>query len=86
MTKKKSSPHSEVYMTFMGWVEKGRGVKTGEKAVAFVDLTIDGTTKKTGLFSQSQTIKLKLVYPDPQADWDNYWKRDGYFGYDSART
>lgn len=78
-------PEAEEFMTFMGWVKKDRGVKKGEKAVAFVDLTINGETAAHGLFAKSQTIKLVRVYRDPQEDWDQYWKRDGFLGYDDPR-
>lgn len=79
---KVKGPEAEEFRTFMGWVEKGRGVKTGEKAAGFIDMEVDGETAPYGLFARSQTIKLVRVYRDPQEDWDQYWKRDGFFGYD----
>ena len=80
---KVKSEKDATFMTFMGWVEKGRGVKKGEKAVAFVELTIDGVTKKRGLFDKSQTLKLKATYVDTSQDLPNYFRMDGYYGADA---
>lgn len=69
--------------TFMGWVDKGRGVKTGEKAAYYDEDIVNGVRTTRAMFLKSQTIKLVRVYRDPAAEVRQYWKRDGYFGYDS---
>lgn len=69
--------------TFMGWVNKGRGVKKGEKAAYYEESTIDGVTATRGMFLKKQTIKLVRIYRDPEEEVRQYWKRDGYYGADS---
>lgn len=70
--------------TFLGWVDKGRGVKKGERASYYEETIIDGKTVRQAMFLKSQTIKLVRIYRDLEAEVRQYWKRDGYFGSDAS--
>lgn len=67
--------------TFMGWVNKGRGVKSGEKVAYYDEDIVDGMVVTRAMFLKSQTKKLVRVYRNPTAEVRGYWKRDGYFGH-----
>lgn len=64
--------NKETFMTFMGWVDKGRGVKKGEKAACFISVVNeDGSESRLGLFGRSQTVKLEYEMPTGRNScWD----------------
>lgn len=66
--------------TFMGWVNKGRGVKVGEKAAYYDEDVVNGVRAARAMFLKSQTKKLLRVYRNPTAEVRGYWKRDGGIG------